>query len=83
MKVKEYIENHGKSYLAGTLLKAIKKGEIKEDDEIVIGSGLIAPKTPQSNLYKVMKRHNSTKFYVGGRAGRNATSGYYFAVVRG
>jgi hypothetical protein len=71
-----YITNHPKSRLASRLLST----DWPDNQTIIIGSGLIAPTTKCSNLYRDLRYGHSDEYIVGGRAGKNATEGYWYAV---
>jgi hypothetical protein len=73
MNAREFKQKHSKSFLAKNLPDS--------DIEIIIGSGLIAPNTKTSNLYKMMTKYKGRDYVVGGRAGPHANDGYWFAVL--
>jgi hypothetical protein len=79
MIVSQYIKNHPKSILAQRLKQ---KFGVNSRKEIHIGSGLLAPNTPQSNIYKLMESTKCYHYIVGGRAEKNANDGSYFAIYK-
>lgn len=74
MTKEEYISEHPRSYLANALLLV----DWPYNAKIIVGSGLIAPHTKQSNLYNALQ--NTTGEYVVGGHRMRGTEGFWFAV---
>ncbi len=77
--VSSYIKSYPKSQLAKNLARQFG---VQSRKEIHVGSGLIAPANPRSNIGSMMRRYDCKDYIVGGRAGKNRNDGYHFAVFK-
>lgn len=75
--VSKYVKQHPRSILAKRLKRAFGKNSRKQ---IIVSSGIIAPYTKSSKLYKALKRKINSHYIVGGCAGINRNDGKWFAV---
>lgn len=74
--IEQYLKDSPRTILAKNLFLTSYIG----NTEIYIGSGIISL-SPQSNLAKRLKQYSSTKYVVGGRAGKYLNDGHYFAII--
>ncbi len=73
----EYIALHPRTHLA----LALAGNDWADDQEFGILGGLVAPETPQSNLFKSLQDSILKEFCVGGHR-RNGPDGYWIAVAK-
>jgi len=78
MDKQTYIERHPQSMLAEQIRQDWAR--IPDDADIRIISGIVAPATPQSKLYKTLRASRRGQYLVGGRAGRHKNDGNWIAV---
>jgi hypothetical protein len=92
MTVAEYVKRNPNTILAQ---KLAGKFGVSSRKQIWVGSGIVrggsgygygggrgGTNSLTSNIGRLMKQHNSYNYVVGGRAGRNARDGNYFAVFK-